>query len=199
MMTKEMEKTEDWVDRLLEYVRVTTPVEKTGTVHTLLEETLKEYQPRLDVKKIEVTKELETILPETIVPDEHLRYMLRSLLQYATDVMPPHGFLRFSTRTSVSAAIKEQIRFTVVERGIEILAQFRAVMKPSEGPQTGIDLIANKEQSILKFQIWSIEEVVKRNQGSLTFEVDQEKEEISISLKFPIERRKVVNYQAGSR
>ena len=199
MMTKEMEKTEDWVDRLLEYVRVTTPVEKTGTVHTLLEETLKEYQPRLDVKKIEVTKELETSLPEPIVPDEHLRYMLRSLLQYATDVMPPHGFLRFSTRTSVSAAIKEQIRFTVVERGIEILAQFRAVMKPSEGPQTGLNLIANKEQAILKFQIWSIEEVVKRNQGSLTFEVDQEKEEISISLKFPIERRKVVNYQAGSR
>jgi len=34
LMTKEMEKTEDWVDRLLEYVRVTTPVEKTGTVHT---------------------------------------------------------------------------------------------------------------------------------------------------------------------
>ncbi len=199
MMTKEIEKTEDWVTRLLEYIRVITPVEKTDTVHTLLEETLKEYRPRLDENKIEVTKDLETNLPETIIPDEHLRYILRSLLQYATDVIPPHGFLRFSTRSSASAAIREQIGFTVMGRGIEILAKFCAVMKPGEGPQTGLEMIANKEKSILNFQIWLLEEVVKRNQGGLTVQVDQEKGEVSISLKFPIERRRGVIWQAGSR
>ena len=199
MITKEMEKTEDWVDSLIEYVRVITPVEKTGTVHAILEETLKEYQSRLDEKKIEVTKELQTNLPETIVPDEHLRYLLRSLLQYAIDIMPPSAFLQFSTRSSVPAATKEQIGFAVVGRGIEILVKFRAIFERSKGPQAGLKMIVNKERAILKFQIWSLEEVVKRNQGNLIVEVDQEKEEISISLKFPIERRRVVYYQAGTR
>ena len=194
MMTKEMEKTENLANGLLEYVRVITPSEKTGTVHTLLEETLKEYQTCLDEKKTEVTKELERNLPETVVPDEHMRYMLRSLLGYAVNVMPSYGFLRFSTRSSVSGATKEQMAFTVVERAIEILTVFRAAMKQREEPQGGLEMITNKEREISKFQIWLLEDVARRNQGNLTFAVDKEKEEITISLKFPIERRRVVYY-----
>ena len=193
MMTKEMEKTENLADSLLEYVRVITPAEKAGTVHTLLEETLKEYQTRLDEKKTEVTKELERNLPETVVPDEHMRYILRSLLGYAVNVMSSYGFLRFSTRSSVSAT-KEQMAVTVVGRAIEILTVFRAAMKQREEPQGGQEMTTNKEREISKFQIWLLEDVARRNQGNLTFAVDKEKEEVTISLKFPIERRRVVYY-----
>jgi len=193
-MTKEMEKTEDWANSLLEYVRVIAPSEKSGTVHTLLEETLKEYQTRLDEKKTEVAKELERDLPETIVPDEHMRYILRSLLGYATNVMPPHGFLRFRTRSFVSGTAKEKMGFAAVGRAIEITMAFSAVMKRKEEPPAGLEMISNKEKEILKFQIWSLENVVRRNQGNLTFAVDKEKEEITIFLKFPIERRRVDCY-----
>jgi hypothetical protein len=195
MMTKEMEKTEDWANSLFEYVRVITPSEKTGTVHTLLEETLKEFQTRLDEKKIEVTREFERNLPETIVPDEHMRYILRSFLRYAINVMPPHGFLRFRTRSSVSGAAKEKMGFPVVGRAIEITTAFSAVMKRKEEPPAGLEMISNNNKEILKFQIWSLENVVRRNQGNLTFAVDKEKEEITIFMKFPIERRRVVCYQ----
>ncbi len=194
-MTKKMEKTEDWANSLFEYVRVITPSEKTGTVHTLLEETLKEFQTRLDEKKTEVTKEFERNLPETIVPDEHMRYILRSFLGYAINVMPPHGSLRFRTRSSVSGAENERMGFTVVGRAIEITTVFSAVMKWKEEPPAGLEKISNKEKEILKFQIWLLENVVRRNQGNLTFAVDKEKEEITIFLKFPIERRRVVCYQ----
>ena len=195
MMTKEMEKTENLADSLLEYVRVITPAEKAGTIHTLLEETLKGCQTRLDEKKTEVTREFEWNLPETIVPDEHMRYMLRSLLGYAVNVMPSYGFLRFSTRSSVSGATKEQMGFTVVGRAIEITTAFSAVMKRKEEPPAGLEMISNNEREILKFQIWLLENVVKRNQGNLTFAVDKEKDEITIFVKFPIERRRVVCYQ----
>jgi len=194
-MTKEMEKTEDWANSLLEYVRVIAPSEKSGTVHTLLEETLKEYQTRLDEKKTEVAKELERDLPETIVPDEHMRYILRSLLGYAINVMPPHGFLRFRTRSSVSGTAKEKMGFTAVGRAVEITTVFSAVMKRKEEPPAGLEMISNKDKEILKFHIWSLENVARRNQGNLTFALDKEKEEITIFLKFPIERRRVVCYQ----
>jgi len=194
MMTKEMEKTEDWANSLFEYVRVITPSEKTGTVHTLLEETLKEFQTRLDEKKTEVRREFESNLPETIVPDEHMRYILRSLLGYATNMMPPHGFLRFRTRSSVSGTAKEKMGFMVVGRAIEIATAFSAVMKRKEEPPPGLEMIINKEKEILKFQIWSLENVVRKNQGHLMFAVDKEKEEITMFLKFPIERRRVVCY-----
>jgi hypothetical protein len=195
MMTKEMEKTENLANSLLEYVRVITPAEKAGTVHTLLEETLKEYQTRLDEKKTEVRREFESNLPETIVPDEHMRYILRSLLGYAVNVMPSYGFLRFSTRSSVSRATKEQMAFTVVGRAIEITTTFSAVMKRKEEPPAGLEMISNKENEISKFQIRLLENVVRRNQGNLTFAVDKEREDITISMKFPIERRRVVCYQ----
>jgi hypothetical protein len=195
MMTKEMEKTEDWANSLFEYVRVITPSEKTGTVHTLLEETLKEFQTRLDEKKTEVAKELEQCLPETIVPDGHMRYILRSLVGYAINVMPPHGFLRFRTRSSVSGMAKENTGFALVGRAIEITAAFPAVMKRKEEPPARLEMVSNKDREILKFQIWSLENVVRRNQGNLTFAVDKEKEEITVFLKFPIERRRVVCYQ----
>ena len=194
IMTKEMEKTEDWANSLLEYVRVIAPSEKSGTVHTLLEETLKGCQTRLDEKKTEVTREFEWNLPETIVPDEHMRYILRSLLGYAMNVMPPQGFLKFRTRSSVSGAANEKTGSTVVGRAIEITTAFSAVMKRKEEPPAGLEMISNKEREILKFQIWSLENVVRRNQGDLTFSVDKEKEEITIFLKFPIERRRVVCY-----
>jgi hypothetical protein len=194
-MTKEMEKTEDWANSLLEYVRVIAPSEKSGTVHTLLEETLKEYQTRLDEKKTEVAKELERDLPETIVPDEHMRYILRSLLGYAINVMPPHGFLKFRTRSSVSGTAKEKMGVTAVGRAVEITTAFSAVMKRKEEPPAGLEMISHKDKEILKFQIWSLENVARRNQGNLTFAVDKEKEEITIFLKFPIERRRVVCYQ----
>ncbi len=197
MITKEMERTEEWVTRLLEYDRVITPVERTGTVHVLLEETLREYQPRLDEKEIEVTKELEKNLPETVVPDEPLRYILRSLLEYVVNVMPPSASLRISTRSFASAANEEQIGFT--GRGIEILARFRAITKQGERSQPGVEMMANKDRAILRFQTWSLEQVVIRNRGSLTIGVDQEHGEMSISLKFPVERRRVVDYQAEGR
>ena len=194
-MTKEMEKTENWANSLLEYVRVIAPSEKSGTVHTLLEETLKEYQARLGEKKTEVTKELEPGLPETIVPDEHMRYILRCLLGYAINVMPPHGSLRFRTRSSVSGAENERMGFTVVGRAIEITTAFSAVMKRKEEPPAGLETISNRGKEILKFQIWSLEIVVRRNQGNLTFAVDKEREDITIFMKFPIERRRGVCYQ----
>ena len=172
-----------------------TPSEKTGTVHTLLEETLKDFQIRLDEKKAEVVKEFEQTLPETIVPDEHMRYILRSLLGYAVNVMPPHGFLRFRTQSSVSKMAEEKAGVELGGKAIEMTMAFSALMKKKEQTPAGLEMITLKDQETLKFKIWSLENIVKRNQGHLTMAVDKEKEEITIFLKFPMERRRVIYCQ----
>jgi hypothetical protein len=40
-----------------------------------------------------------------------------------------------------------------------------------------------------------VKEIVRKNHGVMKFEVDEKKPRTQISLIFPIERRRVVNYQ----
>lgn len=199
MVTKDLEKTESLMNSLLDYMRVTTPIEKAGTVHALIEEALKKYQAHLSEKKIEVTKEFDKDLPEPIVPDEQLRYILSSLLQYVVTVAPPNGYLRFSTRSSVCPAETEEAKIALTPdgRAIEILISLAWTKRQKDEPQAGLESIISKKEERLNLQFRLFEEVVKRNWGTLKCEMDEEKTEVSISLKFPIERRRIVYYQAS--
>jgi hypothetical protein len=196
MVTKEMEKTDYLMDSLLNYIRVSTPIQKAGTVQILAEEALKKFQARLDEKKVRVTKEFERDLPETIVPDEQLRYIFGSLLQYVVTVVLPGGSLRFSTKSSVRPAISADGRVASAKEGrtIEILFCLTGIMRKDE-PRARLETMITQEGVMLDFQLRLLKEVVSRNQGILRFEVDEERRETLILLHFPVERRKIVYYQ----
>ena len=60
----------------------------------------------------------------------------------------------------------------------------------------GISTIQQEEAIELELRL--IKEIIQKNQGMMKFEVNEKKPRTFISLKFPIERRKLIYYQPGS-
>ena len=194
-VTEDIEKIDMVLNGLINYIKLNTPIRKTDTVHHLIEEVLKKHQSKLGERGIKLFKRFEKDLPETIVPDEQLRYILNSIFQYALANISPNLSMGLSTRSFViekevdedPALIKKDGRY------IEISVVFMGYKKPTEQGVRGPTL--QKEEPldlILRF----VKEVVQRNRGMMRIEADEKKAKTFIALRFPVERRKVVYYQS---
>ena len=180
------------------YIKVNQTVQKINTVHTLIDDILNNHKNDIEGKKIRVFRKFEEGLPETIAPDEHLRYILDSTFKYALGLMPLSGRIGIVTRPFTPQKESEESNVLPMEKGryIEIAVLF-------DGYKTEEPLeIALKYPSIPKkngridFELKLIQEMVKKNKGTMEFGVDLKKERTSISLKFPVERRRIVYYQS---
>jgi nitrogen-specific signal transduction histidine kinase len=98
-ISDEIENLETVISCFLKFNRLSTPIKKTNTIHNLIEEVLKKHENRLAEREILIFRRFEDNLPETIVPDELLKYILNSVLQYAIALTSP-GY-RVSTRSPV--------------------------------------------------------------------------------------------------
>jgi signal transduction histidine kinase len=191
----DIEKMDMVLNSLLDYIKVHTPIKKVNTIRNIVEEVLKKHQTKLEEKGIKILKKLEKDLPETIVPDEQLKYILGSVLQYAIALMPPNGSLGLSTRsiTLEKEAGEVDSLFKKDGKYIEISVVFPGYQRPSE-PASETAALQKEEASdlILRF----VKEVVLRNQGTMKMGADEKKTKTYIFLRFPVERRKVVYYQS---
>ena len=194
-VTEDIEKMDMVLNSLLNYIKVQKPIRKKNTVHSIIEEVLKKYQAKLDEKGIRLFKKFEQDLPETIVPDEQLKYILSSVLQYAMASTPPHWNIGLSTRsfTLEKGASEIQDLFKKDGRYIEIAVVFPGYKKPNEpGLRTAIPQKEEASDLILRF----VKGMVLRNRGIMKIGADEKKTKTFISLRFPVERRKVVYYQS---
>jgi signal transduction histidine kinase len=193
-VNEDIEKMNMVLNSLLDYIKVHTPIRKTNTVHHIMEEGLKRHQTELDEKGIKVLKRLEKGLPETVVPDEQLKYILTSLLQYAVALTPPNWNLGLSTKSLIldNGATEVESLFKGEGKYIEISVVFLGSQRPSE-PASGRAPTQKGEAPdlILRF----VKEVVLHNHGMMKVEADEKKTKTVISVRFPVERRKVVYYQ----
>jgi hypothetical protein len=182
------------LNSLIDYMKLNTPIRKRNTVHTIIEEILKKHQAKLEEKGIKVLKKLEKDLPETIVPDEQLKYIVSSVLQYAVALTPPNWNLGLSTRSFIveKEASEAEGLFKRDGKYIEISVVFAWHQKATERA-LGMGTIQKEEASdlILRF----VKEVVLRSHGTMKIGADEKKTKTVISLRFPAERRKVVSYQ----
>jgi len=197
MIDDDMKKIELVQNSLLNYIKINSPITKTNTVNKLLEEELKKYQVELEEKKIKLFKTLEKDLPETPVPDDQLRYILSCVLQYVMALIPPNRSFGLFTRsltlrreTAVEAPLVKKegkyVQILIVYTGSkESMGQFRATS----------GMFAHRKKGILDLPLQLVDEIVQRNSGVMKFQVDEKKEKTTISLRFPVERRKVVYYQ----
>jgi signal transduction histidine kinase len=194
-VTEDIERMDMVLNSLLNYIKVQKPIRKKNTVHSIIEEVLKKYQAKLDEKGIRLFKKFEQDLPETIVPDEQLKYILSSVLQYAMASTPPHWNIGLSTRSFIleKGASEIQDLFKKDGRYVEIAVVFPAHKKPNEpGLETSIPQKEEASDLILRF----VKGVVLRNRGIMKIGADEKKTKTFISLRFPVERRKVVYYQS---
>jgi signal transduction histidine kinase len=194
-VTGDIEKMEMVLNSLIDYMRLHTPTRKVNTVHTILEAVLKKYQVKLEEKGIKLLRRFEKDLPETVVPDEQLRYVLSSVLQYAIVVTPPHWNIALSTKSlSLEKESGEaEGLFKRDGKEIEISVVFAVRRRPDE-PASGTTPIQKEEAPdiLLRF----VKEVVLRNHGTMKIGVDEKRTKSFISLRFPVERRKVACYQS---
>ena len=194
-VTGDIEKMDMVLNGLVNYVKLNTPIRKTDTVHHFIEEVLGKHQAKLEEKGIKLFKKFEKDLPETIVPDEQLRYILSSVLQYAIDLMPSHGNMGLSTRSFFLEKEVDETPAIFKKDGqyIEISIVFVGYRKQTE---QGRGTPAPQKEEPLDLILRFVKEVVHRNRGMMRIETDEKRTKTFIFLRFPVERRKVVYYQS---
>jgi hypothetical protein len=200
VVTDDIERIDLVLNGLLNYVKMNTPLNKTNTVHQILEEVLKGQEVALEEKKIKIFKKFETGLPETMIHDEQLRYIFHSLLQYVLPSLPPHGSIGFLTKLTAmpKQLIEGRTRPDKEKEAIEVLMIFTGFKKPMGSYETvfGLSSIPPEESAELELRL--IHEILKKNRGMMTIEVNEKKPRTLISLRFPVERRRVIYYPSAN-
>ncbi len=199
-ITKETRASDLLLSSLLNYLNIGSPIEKTNTVHTVIERVLAKHRLQLEKKNIKVTEAFEKNLPETIIPDEQLEYILNSVLLSAVDSTPPNGSIGFSTKSlSLQRGAGEVPSFLdKVGRHIEIRVVFSRDTKLTGRSGTAAGGIRFSQEDVgFDLLLKLAREVVHRNRGIMKFQTDGENGKVSLSLIFPAERRKVVFYKAS--
>jgi hypothetical protein len=194
-VSEDIEKMEMVLNSLIDYMKLHTPIRKMNTVHNIIEELSKKHHVKLEEKGIKLLKRFEKDLPETVVPDEQLRYVLSSVLQYAMVVTPPNWNIALSTKSLLLEKETGEAGGLFKRDGkqIEISVVFAVHQKLTElasGTAT-----THKEEApdiLLRF----VRELVLRNHGTMKIGVDEKRTKSLISLRFPVERRRVVYYQS---
>jgi nitrogen-specific signal transduction histidine kinase len=200
IVTEDIEKIDAVLNGLLSYIKINTPIEKRNTVHFILEDVLKKHEMQLEDKKIKIFKKFEKDLPETVVPDEQLRYILNALLQYALPSIPPNGSIGLLTKSfDLQTEMPDDKKIYQKDgRYIEILIVFTGYKKPVEQFETVLGIPPVQKEEPIELELRLIKEIIQKNQGMMKFEVNEKKPRTLISLKFPIERRKLIYYQPVS-
>ena len=196
VVTEDIEKIDSLLNGLLNYIKIDTPIEKANTVHLVLEDVLKKHEPQLKDKQIRIFKKFEQNLPETIVHEEQLRYVFSSLLQYAISSIPPKGSIGFLTKLlNTHKEVNTNKILLKEDKGyIEILIVFTGYKKTGEQLKNVLGIPAPQQEEAIELELRLIKEIIQKNRGMMKFEVNEKKPRTLISLKFPIERRKVIYY-----
>jgi len=201
IVTEDIEKIDSVLNGLLNYIRINHPVEKRDTIHSVIEDVLKKYGTQIENKRIKLFRKYEKHLPETILHEEQLRYILTSLIQYFIPSIPMSGSIGFLTKSLNDHAVRvgngEGKTPSSKESGyIEILMVFTSYKKAIEPMDTLLGVPSLREQELNDLEIRLIKEMIERNRGMMKFEVNEKKLRTLVSLKLPAERRKVITYQS---
>jgi hypothetical protein len=190
IVTEDIEKIDSVLNGLLNYIQINHPIEKKDTIHAIIEEALKKYGAQIEDKKIKIFRKYEKDLPETIVHDEQLRYILTSLIEYAMPSIPLTGSIGFLTKSLDDPKHNQE------GRSVEILMVFTGYKKPIESLDALFEMPALQKKELTDLEIRLIQEMIEKNRGLMTFEVNEKKLRTLISVRFPAERRKVITYQS---
>jgi hypothetical protein len=197
-VTRDIYRTDLLLSGLLNYFQVTRPIKKVNTVNALVEEVVKKNKAQLEEKRAQLFKKLEENLPEIIVPDEPLKYILDFVLQYAILSTPPDGNIEFLTRSSTfqRETGEPQAFFERYGGYIEVSVVFSGDREPVRQPEAALGRIPmTQKDEVLEFMLRLVKGMVLKNWGKMNFETDEKKGKTILSLRFPLERRKVVFYQ----
>jgi hypothetical protein len=196
-ITEDIKKIDSVLNSLLNYIHINTPIIKSNTISLILEEVLEANEKQIQCKNIKIFKKCEKDLPETFIHDEQMRFVLNSVLQYAILSTPLEGTIGFLIKSFdfLNETLGKKISPERNGGYIEAAVGFTSETKPNEqlkdAPASSV--IQKEETSKLILQL--VREILQKNHGSMSYEVDPKNSRALITLRFPIERRKVVYYE----
>jgi len=198
IVNEDIGKTISLIDCFNDYINFSTPTVKSNTVNTLVEEVIRKHESQFEEKKIKIIKkQFEKDLPETVLPDEQLRYILNSVIQYTLISIPPEGSIGFLTRQfDTEASNGEEIGQLQKEgKYLEILVVSAGYEKPGEemGIVPGM-ANAHQEDEAVELILKLAKEIIEKNKGIMRYKAYDDKPMTFISLILPIERRNIVRY-----
>jgi len=197
VVSEDIEKSISVLDCFCDYLNIITPVKKTNTIHSLLEEILKENGKEFENKNIRIIKkQFEPDLPETTVTDEQMRFILNSLFQYVLFSISLNGGLGILTRSVEPQGWKVEAkeRFQKDMKYIEILI----ILTHFDSQEKSLDLLPSlptdhrEEGTDLILQM--VKKTVEKNRGAMETKSYAQKGMRLISLFLPIERRNVFQF-----
>ncbi len=194
-ITEDIKQIDSVLNSLLNYIHINTPILKSNTLFLILEEVLEANENQIGRKKIKIIKKCENDVPETFIHDEQIRFVLNSVLQYAILSTPPGGTIGFLVKPFDfnPGGPDQQISPQRGKGFIEVAVGF--IGKPSD-TQKEIGMNTDtQEQGTTKLILQLVKEILQTNRGGMTYEFDPKKPRTLITLRFPIERRKVVYYE----
>jgi hypothetical protein len=197
IVNEDIAKTISLINCFNDYINFSTPMVKRDTVNTLVEETIKKNEGQFEEKRIKIIKkQFEKDLPETILPDEQLRYILNSVIQYALLSTPPGGSIGFLTRFLDTETVKgkEWGQLQKDGRYLEVLVVSAGYEKSDEEAGVVPGMASPHQEEAAELILKLAREIIEKNKGMMRYKVYEDKPMTFISLVLPVERRSVVHY-----
>jgi len=196
IVSEDIEKTISLLNCFQDYINFNTPMKKMNTVNNIIEEILKNMEDQIQDKKIKIVKkQFEKNLPETSLPDEQLRYVLNSIIQYMVHSTRPYGSIGFLTQQFDPMGSEGDEMSLLQKDGKYIEVQIASM---GDKQRELLDLVpgmtADQGEGGVDLILQLVKEIVQRNRGALTLKINSQQSMSFLSVILPMERRKVVHY-----
>jgi nitrogen-specific signal transduction histidine kinase len=193
---EEIKKIDSVLNSVLNFININTPIIKTNTLYTILEEILEANEKQFRQKNMNITKRYEKDLPDTFIHPEQVRFILHSAVQYAILSTPPNEIIGFLMKTSDSynGTGAEKPSTENNRRYIEVMIGFNGDGKPVNKSENLSETPEDQSKGMADLILKLAKEILQRNHGMMV-ETHGNRPKTLINLRFPVERRKVVYYE----
>ncbi len=192
---EEIKKIDSVLNTLLNFINVNTPILKTSTLYVILEEILEANEKQLREKSIKIYKKYENDLPDTFIHPEQVRFILHSALQHAILSTPPDeviGLLMKSSDSNNGTGVEKPPPQNN-RRYVEVMIGFDGDGKPVDLSGNASETPWDQNNGMADLILRLAKDILERNHGMMI--ETRKRSETIITLRFPVERRKVVSYE----
>jgi hypothetical protein len=193
---EDIKKIDSVLNSVLNFININTPIIKTNTMYTILEEILEANEKQLRQKNIKIIKRYGKDLPDTFIHPEQVRFIFHSVLQYVVLSTPPNesiGFLMESGEFDDGTGA-EKTSLGNNRRYIEVMIGFNGTTKSVSQSENLSETPGDQKEGMADLILKLAKEILQRNHGMM-IETQGKRVKTLIHLRFPVERRTVVYYE----
>jgi len=196
-ITQDIKRIDSVLNALLNFININTPIIKKNTIQLIIDDLLEANEVQIQEKDLKIIRKFEEDLPETHIHDEQVKFILSSIIQYLLLTIPSHRTVVFLTRSKMlQKPIADEKVVTLKERQyIEVLIVSMTQDEPFEQLEDVPEVPSKGTKQTTNLLLDLINELVRKYQGIIDFEVRENGIKTLISLRLPVERRQIILYE----